>query len=134
MSAVVVDASALAEYLLRTPHARSVEAVLREPDAYLSVPALCDVEISSVLRRALLDGRLSDERAADAVADYRDLPLTRHGHQLLMDRILTLRDNFTAYDAAYVALAERLNARLLTGDRALARAVEGRVGLEVVTV
>lgn len=134
MSAVVVDASALAEYLLRTSRAPSVEAVLRAPEVYLSVPALCDVEISSVLRRALLDGRLSEERAAEAVADYRDLPLTRHGHQLLMDRILALRDNVTAYDATYVALAERLNARFLTGDRALARAVEGLAGVAIVAV
>jgi predicted nucleic acid-binding protein len=131
---VVADASALAEYLLRAKRAPEVEAVLRNHVNEVAVPALCDVEVSSVLRRALLLRRLSPERAAEALADYRDLPLTRHGHLALLDRVLSLRDNFSAYDATYVALAERLDARLVTGDGALARAAQRHLGIEVVPI
>ena len=63
--------------------------------------------------------------------DYLDLPLTRHGHELLLARILTLRGNFSAYDAAYLALAERLDAQFLTGDRTLAGTVERNLGVPV---
>jgi predicted nucleic acid-binding protein len=86
------------------------------------VPALCDVEVAAGMRRGLLGGILSAERVAEAIADYLDLPLTRHGHQGLLARILDLRENFSAYDATYVALAERLDGDLLTGDESLARA------------
>ncbi len=133
MKPVVVDASAVAEYLLRTERAGPIEAVLRDPAHDLSVPALCDVEVASVLRRAILSGAMGPERAGQATEDYRDLPLTRHGHLALMERILELRDDFSPYDAAYVALAERLGATLLTGDRALGRAVDRHLALEVMT-
>lgn len=132
MSALVADASALAEYLLRTDRGHSVESALRQPGVEAAVPALCDVEVASVLRRALLRGKVSPERAAQALVDYMDLPLTRHGHQKLLGRVLQLRDNFSAYDAVYAALAERLGARFLTGDRALARAVRQRLELDVI--
>ena len=71
-------------------------------------------------------------RAADALEDYLDLPLIRHGHQALLGRILQLRSNFSAYDAAYVALAERLRSELLTADDALARAVRSQLRLRLV--
>jgi predicted nucleic acid-binding protein len=74
------------------------------------------------LRRALLRRNLSEQRAAMAIEDYLDLPLTRHGHQPLLGRILDLRMNFSVYDATYVALAEQLGSRLLTADRGLTRA------------
>ena len=95
----------------------------------LNVPALCDIEVAAALRRGLLAGSLSRRRAGQALDDYGDLPLTRHGHQTLLRPILALRHNFSAYDAAYVALAERLGATLLTADQALAKAARGRVGL-----
>jgi predicted nucleic acid-binding protein len=86
------------------------------------VPALCDVEVVAGLRRGVLRGSLSARRATEAVEDYLDLPLTRHGHQGLLERILELRPNFSAYDATYVALAEWLHADLLTADAGLKRA------------
>jgi predicted nucleic acid-binding protein len=61
------------------------------------------------------------------VQDYLDLPLTRHGHEQVLSRILDLRDNFSAYDATYAALAEGLGALLLTADAHLARAVRARL-------
>ena len=133
-TALVPDAWALAEYLLRTPRADAVESQLRESRFDLHVPALCDVEVTSVLRRALLAGRMSSERAATAVADYLDLPLARHGHQALLARNLELRANFSAYDAAYVALAKRLGAVLLTADAPLARAATGHLDLAILGI
>ncbi len=124
MRLIVADASALVEYLLRTGRSELVRAVIQSAETSLHVPALCDVEIVSALRRGLMRKVLTERRGREALQDYRDLPLTRHGHTLLLDRILELRPNLSAYDATYVALAERIDAALLTADRALARAVE----------
>lgn len=118
-----MDASALAEYLLRTDRGEVTRAVVESPDSDLHAPSLCDIEFTAVLRRALLAGRLGIERARAALRDYLDLPLVRHGHRSLLPRILDLRENFSAYDAAYVALAEALDAHLVTSDVPLARAV-----------
>ena len=128
MSSLVVDASALVEYLLRTERGQEVEPALTSRETDLHVPALCDVEVTAALRRGILLGALAEPRAEQALTAYLDLPLTRHGHQTLLPRNLGLRGNFTSYDAAYVALAERLEAPLLTADRRLARACDG-VGL-----
>lgn len=87
------------------------------------MPALCDVEVAAGLRRAVLSDLLSVERAAAALGHYLLLPLTRHGHQALLPRMLDLRSNFSAYDACYVALAELLRADLLSADERLSRAV-----------
>jgi predicted nucleic acid-binding protein len=95
------------------------------------VPTLCDVEVVAGLRRAVLSRALSDRRAEEALVDYLDLPLTRHGHQGLLMRVLELRDNFSAYDATYVALAERLRGELLTSDGRLARGVQTFTQLSV---
>ncbi len=131
MKLVVVDASALAEYLLRTDRGPGVAPVVESPDHDLHVPALCDVELSAVLRRALLSGRLGIRRARSALRDHLDLPLVRHGHRRSLARMLELRENVSAYDAAYVALAERIDADLLTADAALARAVGTRTDVNV---
>lgn len=120
------------EYLIGSVRAVTVRQVVRAPGASLNVPALCDVEVASSLRRLLLRGILSEDRAKEALRDYLDLPLTRHGHQNLLARVLSLRTNFSAYDATYVALAERLGATLVTGDESLARATEDH--LDVPTV
>lgn len=128
----VLDASAIVEFLLGTGSAGLVRREVRVPDASLHIPALCDVEVASALRRLLLNGTLSEARAVAALEDYLDLPLTRHGHQALLARILSLRTNFSAYDATYVALAERLGGALVTGDRALARATGDHLDIPVV--
>lgn len=120
----MIDASALVEFLLRTEAAGPVEHAIAADHADLHVPALCDVEVVAALRRALMGELLDVERADEAMQDYLDLDITRHGHQALLVRMLSLRDNFSAYDAAYVALAEQLDATLVTADRALARAVQ----------
>ena len=121
---IVVDASALLEVLLRTPAAAAVEARLfNEPRQTLHAPHLLDVEVAQVLRRYAATGEIDEQRGSMALADLRDFPIRRYPHDFLLSRVWSLRDNFTAYDAVYVALAESLDARLLTRDRRLAVAV-----------
>jgi predicted nucleic acid-binding protein len=128
-----VDASALVEYLLRTPRAGIVQSVLEDSGVDLHAPSLCDVEVASAFRRALLGGLMKERRAALALEAYLDLPLARHGHEGLMERALTIRDNFTAYDAMYVALAERVGGELLSADAGFVRAARRHTDLEVVS-
>lgn len=100
-------------------------------DVDLHAPALCDVEVVAALRRALQLRSLSLPRAMEALDDYLDLPLSRHGHQALVHRVLDLRANFSAYDATYVALAESMRCALLTMDDSLARAVRQELAVEL---
>ncbi len=91
-------------------------------DTMLHAPHLIDVEVAQVLRRYVNRGQLGEHHAAAALDDLRDLALERYPHHLFLPRIWDLRDNVTAYDAAYLALAEALDAPLLTCDRRLATA------------
>jgi len=75
---------------------------------------------------------MSPERAAEALGDYLRIPVTRHGHELLLARIFSLRDNFTAYDASYLALAEALGAQFLTLDESLRSGVRALLDVELV--
>jgi predicted nucleic acid-binding protein len=128
----VVDASALLEVLLRTPAAARLERRLLAPGQTLCAPHLIDLEITQALRRYLAARQLTPVRAAEALQDLEDFPLLRYPHQPFLARIWELRHNFTAYDAAYVVLAEALEAALVTRDRALAAAPGHRARVEVV--
>lgn len=86
----------------------------------LHAPHLIDVEVSQVVRRYWRARDITASRAAEALRDLADLPIERYGHEPLLGRIWQLRHNATAYDAAYVALAEGLGAVLVTLDKALA--------------
>ena len=97
----------------------------------LHAPHLIDLEIAQVLRRYVRSAIISAERGAEAVTDLLDFPLTRYPHFVLLTRIWQLRHGLTAYDAAYLALAEALDAPLVTRDRALARA-RSQVRVQVV--
>ncbi len=119
---IVVDASALIEVLLRTPAADAVERRLFAPGETLHAPHLIDVEVAQVIRRYAAKGEIDDERARVALGDLGDLRLQRYPHDLLLPRVWALRNTMTAYDAVYVALAEALDAVLLTRDRRLAGA------------
>lgn len=129
---IVVDASALLEALLRTSSAKSVEDRLFAPRQTLHAPHLLDVEVAQVVRRYAASGEIDSARGRSALADLADLPLRRYPHDFLLPRIWELRNNLTAYDAAYVALAEALDAPLLTRDRRLAGAAGHRTAIEVV--
>ena len=119
---IVVDASAILEVILNTPVASRVAGRLFAAGETLHAPHLLDLEVVQVLRRYAGAGALTEERGAQALEDLADLPLYRYPHHLFVDRIWELRHNLTAYDAAYVALAEALAAPLVTRDAALLRA------------
>jgi len=97
----------------------------------LHAPHLIDLEITQVLRRYVRSAVVTAERGAEALSDLVDFPLTRYPHFVLLTSIWQMRRDLTAYDAAYLALAEALDARLITRDRALARA-GSRVRVEVI--
>jgi predicted nucleic acid-binding protein len=131
----VVDASAVAELLLARPAGVAVARALRDHDFDIHAPHLLDVELLSVLRRVVATGRASAGRAGQAVEDLLDLPIERYGHDALAPRIWELRDNFSAYDAAYVALAEMVaesRVSLITADARMARAAAAHARVDVI--
>ena len=119
---IVVDASAVLELLLNTPAGQAVAERIAASGLGLHAPHLVDVEIAQALRRYAREGKLALTEAAEAIDDLHDLDLNRHAHEPLVDRIWQLRENFSAYDAAYIALAEALDTVLLTCDARLTRA------------
>lgn len=129
---IVADASAVLEVLLRMPAAAAVESRLFDPSETLHAPHLIDVEVAQVLRRYARKGEVDSQRCQAALTDLADFPITRYSHDWLLPRVWELRDNLTAYDAVYVALAEALDAPLLTGDRRLASAPGHHARIEVV--
>ena len=129
---IVVDASALLEFLLQTPLGARVEARLFRGDDELHAPHLADVEVTQGLRRLVRTREVSSGRAAEAIADLLDLDLHRHPHLDFLARAWTLRENVTAYDAMYVALAEALDAPIVTCDAPLGNAPGHRAHIEVI--
>jgi predicted nucleic acid-binding protein len=129
---IVVDASAVLETLLRTSASRSVESRMFDTRRTLHAPHLLDVEIAQVLRRYAMAGEIDRDRGAAALADLADLPLRRYPHDFVLPRVWELRKNLTAYDAVYVALAEALDAPLLTRDKRLAAAAGHHARIELV--
>ncbi len=128
---IVVDASAILEVLLSTPDSARVAERLFMPGETLHAPHLLDIEVAQVLRRYALAGELDSARGLEALEDLLDLPLTRYPHDLLLPRIWELRRNLTAYDGAYVALAEAIAAPLVTRDAALASVRVHRARVEL---
>jgi predicted nucleic acid-binding protein len=118
---LVVDTSAVVAALVARPPNQALVDRLRS-DGDLHAPHLLDVELLHALRGLVLAGHLSEDRAADARGDFADLAVVRYGHAPLADRGWELRNNLTAYDATFVALAEALNVPLVTCDARLAGA------------
>jgi predicted nucleic acid-binding protein len=129
---IVVDASALLEFLLQTPLGTRVEARLFRDGDELHAPHLVDVEVTQALRRLVRSREVSPDRAAEAIADLVQVDLHRHAHSDLLTRAWKLRDNITAYDAVSVALAEALGATVVTCDAPLGHAPGHRAPVEVV--
>ena len=127
---IVLDASAVVD-LLVDPVGRPalVERVLGDDD--LHAPHLLDVEVVQALRRLSSRGALSADRAADARADAALMPIVRYPHLALLERAWDLRENVSVYDGVYVALAELLQAPLVTCDRRLARVPGHDAAVEV---
>jgi predicted nucleic acid-binding protein len=119
---IIIDASAVLEVLLRTEAGFRIEERVLSPQETLHAPHLLDLEIAQVLRRYCAAGEMEPERGLEALTDLTDLPINRYPHEIYLPRIWELRHNLTAYDAAYVALAEALPAPLITRDMRLASA------------
>ena len=132
--AIVVDASVLAECLVDSPLGRRAWTTMSQEPGGLHLPHLAGIEATSVLRRWVRAGVVPEPRAREALADLGLLRARRWPVEPLLDRIWELRDNLSAYDAAYVALAESLDATLLTSDARLARGSEGRGRCRIVVV
>ena len=124
---MVLDASAAIEFLLNTTRGRKVGARLVDAAEVVHAPHLIDIEIAHVLRRYVLGGTFDEGHAARTLRRWRQLDVERYPHEPFLDRVWGLRDNVTAYDAIYVALAETLGELLVTADRRLA----GSPGLNV---
>lgn len=130
---IVLDASTVVELVSGTTSYPTIAARLSVPGETLHAPHLLSVEVVQALRRFARTGALSPDRAALALEHLWELRITRHSHEPLLGRVWELRENLTAYDAVYVALAETLQAPLLTLDARIARAPGHVADIEVLT-
>jgi predicted nucleic acid-binding protein len=129
---IVIDASAFLELLLRTPDGLTVEEELGQERAL--APHLLDAEVLHRLVTFGKHGVLTAAEVESAVADLRDSPITRVDHRPLLDPARQLSTALSGYDALYAALAQALDARLVTTDRAFAATASSQLGLEVAHV
>ena len=128
---IVLDASAVVDWLLQTPAGKRIEQRIYARKDTLHTVYLLDVEFAQVLRRLVREGTLARKRAEEAIEDLIAVRVTRYAPVLLLDRIWQLRQNLNANDAAYVALAEELKAPLITRDRRIAAAPGHAAMIEV---
>ena len=124
---IVVDASAAVAALLNAGPARAVLS-----DETVRAPHLVDSEVAQALRRLVLRGSLDTADGWAALDSWRRLGIVRHPVGGLLDRVWELRENVSAYDASYLALAEALECSLLTADARLGRAPGLRCPVTVV--
>ncbi len=128
---IVLDASAVVDWLLQTPAGQRVEQRIYARNDTLHTVHLLDVEFAQVLRRLVREGTLARKRAEEAMEDLIAVRVTRYAPVVLLPRIWQLRQNLSAYDAAYVALAEELKAPLITRDQKIAAAPGHSATIEV---
>ncbi|MGH3499720.1 MAG: type II toxin-antitoxin system VapC family toxin, partial [Nocardioidaceae bacterium] len=114
---IVIESSAMVDVLVDDPANPELLALIA--DTELHAPALIDYEVASALRGHVLGGKLTDVQLGDATEDFTALRIERYPLAAMMGNVLELRDNFTAYDAAYLVLAEALEAPLVTADAKL---------------
>ncbi len=129
---IVVDASAVLELLLRTAKAEALDKLLLGSQESLHAPHLLDVEVVQTLRRLVRGADLTEHRAEQALEDFRLIAIERHAHTDLVTRAWQLRSSITAYDAMYVALAEGLDATLISCDVRLGRSHGHSVTIRIV--
>jgi predicted nucleic acid-binding protein len=129
---IVIDASAVLELVLRTEKGKKVEARVLVSEESLHAPHLIDVEVTQALRRLVQLKEIKAERAKQALDDHAALNIKRADHVDMLERLWELRQSITAYDATYVALAEVLDAPLITCDSKLARSHGHRATVELI--
>lgn len=128
---IVLDASAAIDWLLGTPAGIELDRRMDSPSESVHVPHVLDLEVVQALRRFVQEGSLSTDRAENALQDLMDARFVRYPHLELLPTIWQLRHNLTAYDTAYIALAEVLDAPLITRDRRMASAPSLKVRIEL---
>lgn len=129
---IVLDASAAVEWLLVRDGAAAVADRFRDPDVIVHAPSLLGVEVAAALRGLVLGRHTTAARASIALSDLTSADITLHDPTPLLARAWDLRNNLTPYDAVYVALAEVLDATLVTIDARIARAPGLRTEIDVV--
>ncbi|HXX70742.1 MAG TPA: type II toxin-antitoxin system VapC family toxin [Candidatus Acidoferrum sp.] len=129
---IVLDASAVIEWLFQSPAGIKIDRRVFSNAETLHVPHLLDIEVAQVLRRYVRDKTITTQRGEEALEDLEGMPLRRYPHDFLIPRVWELRATLTAYDAVYVALAEVLDAPLLTCDGKIASASGHSANVEVV--
>lgn len=129
---IVLDASAVLELVLQTAKGKKVEARALVPEQSLHAPHLIDVEVTHALRRLAQLKEVTAARAKQALDDHAALHIKRADHENMLDRLWQLRESVTAYDGTYVALAEVLDAPLITCDSKLARSHGHRAKIELI--
>jgi len=127
----VLDASAVIELVLGTRSGMEILRRVSHPQLSLHSPELVDIEVLNTLRRYELADIVPPDRVAQAIDNLSDLDMRRHPHGPIIPRLWSWRYNLTSYDAAYVTLAEGLDAPLLTTDARLGRAPRLPVRVEV---
>lgn len=130
---IVIDASAVVELLLQTELGRRVEARVFRDGEELHAPHLLDVEVLQALRRIVLKKDIAPARAEEALEDLAALGIHHHAHADLLERAWALRKNLSAYDGMYVALAEALDAAVVTCDGPLAAAPGHAAHVELIS-
>lgn len=126
---IVLDASIVVELLTNGPLAEGLREDLADRTDSFIAPHLLDIEVMSALRRVAVGRKIDSHRSRELLADLAALSVDRYSHVPLLPRIWELRNNFTAYDAAYIALAEATNALLYTADEKLTKGHRAQVVL-----
>ena len=126
---IVLDASVVVELLTNGAMADSLRRDLAGRDDSIIVPHLLDIEVISAIRRLVAGRRVDSYRSEQLLGELAELPAERYAHTPLLERIWELRHNFTAYDAAYIALAEATNSVLYTSDEKLCKGHRAKVAL-----
>ena len=129
---IVVDASAALELLLRTETGIKVQERALDAGESLHAPHLIDIEVTQTLRRLVILKEITAARGKQALEDHLALHIKRAEHKDLLERVWSLRDSITAYDAAYVVLAEILDCSLITCDARLARSHGHKARIELI--